>query len=1026
MADTQSSSRNFPLAVETGLGADFFLLSGVRGREALSELFHYELDLLAAPDAAVPFEKILGKPATVRLQGPGNTSRTIHGIISRFRQADADEDYAYFHAEFVPHFWLWTKSAQSRVFQEASVVDILKQVLQGLPVSWDLSREYPRLNYRVQYRESNFAFASRLMESAGIYYYFKHEPGQDVLVVSDRTQAYPDLAAPSTLEFNRVAGSTTNHAYVTKWNKAQTVGVGTYHVGDYHFEVSQHRLEASATLADEAMAGTVRHALREVGESCEVFDFPGGFASAYDGIDANGERATENLQPLFTEPAHAAELWMQREACAVLEVRGEGSYTNLQPGYQVQLQRHAHADGAYLLTGVTIDARMTGYRSGAEAALEYKNSFECLPAALPYRPPARTPKPVITGPQTAVVTGVDSNVPHVDPFGRVKVQFRWDRNGKNTALSSCWIRVGQVWAGAGWGATFWPRPGHEVIVAFEDGDPDRPLIVGSVYNDRNMPPYSLPQDAHLAGIKSCSASSDASAHKQFSYVTFNDQLGGELLLLHSEGHVQVDSENSRWQIDPQCRFRRTGGTSPAGWRGGGASTGSGSGGGSFDWVQSAWGAFSVDFTLGLSVEMAIGGIGFFALGAQVEVTLNPLGQLLDLGAVMLTTPALAAASILGGDVGINFCSQIDVLYGPFLEVHRGIEQQITGHFDATAMFLSGLVEVVTAAAMVNAAFIDPSEKSSWEEDLEALGPATGVPTLATAVVVGVESVNAAAETAELLLSELTTLSYHIDAYTLTIAAAAAVAIESTGVAEAATVTDLLSGVGRATTISDTSAIPPTLNNLSDFPTLVGAQAYTIIASADATAVGASFIHINAYGAGDNGDLFVTASRSIDMRLADESTGQLAITAGTSKMVMNPITGIMLGCAFDPFGPTSGVVIESGLTTVQALETVTLQAGDYPVFPSTLTMTTEKVTLDALSIVLEGDSIVLQTSTGYPKLTLNPTSITLELAGGQILSLSADGFAVVVGENSIGLNAVMMALKAGGQTVTLDATGPQLV
>ena len=502
---------NFPLSIVTGLGADQFLLAGISGREAISEPFHYELELLADPSLDVPFDKVLGAPATVTLRGPGKTGRHVSGIISRFRQDDADETHAYFRAELVPHLWLLTRSIQSRVFQQLSVLDILKRVLQSVNVSWNLTRTYSPINYCVQYRETDLAFASRLMEAAGIYYYFRHESDKDVLVVSDQTQTYPHLPEPATLTYNRTK-SMPDHAFVTAWSKAQAVATSRYAVDDYHFEVSQHKLSGSASPTGGVAVGSVTHSVTTAGASYAVVDYPGGYASRYDGIGPNGE-ATSGLQGLFDEPQQAANLWMQREVCSCFELRGQSTYANLQPGYQVQLERHPNANGNYLLTGVSLDARMSGFRSGSEIVLAYKNDFECLPAALVYRPPLRTPKPVISGPQTAVVTGTDANVPFVDKYGRVKVQFHWDVEGKKDALTSCWVRVGQIWAGAHWGATFWPRPGHEVVVAFEQGDPDRPLIVGSVYNDHNMPPYALPKDAYVSGIKSCSISASANADK---------------------------------------------------------------------------------------------------------------------------------------------------------------------------------------------------------------------------------------------------------------------------------------------------------------------------------------------------------------------------------------------------------------------------------------------------------------------------------------------------------------------------------
>jgi type VI secretion system secreted protein VgrG len=232
---------------------------------------------------------------------------------------------------------------------------------------------------------------------------------------------------------------------------------------------------------------------------------------------------------------------MEQEAMGSLQIAGESNCGHFVPGFQFTLTRHVDANGPYLLTRVEHDAKLGGnYRSGEDLTFDYHNRMACIPTLLPYRPPQVTSKPVIAGTQTATVVGPAGEEIFCDKYGRIKVQFHWDRQGKKNADSSCWIRVAQVWAGMGWGAFFWPRAGHEVVVAFEEGDPDQPLIVGSVYNAENMPPYPLPQQNMVSGVKSSSVRGDA--HEHFNAIIFDDEKGREHLAIHSERNMSFNTE----------------------------------------------------------------------------------------------------------------------------------------------------------------------------------------------------------------------------------------------------------------------------------------------------------------------------------------------------------------------------------------------------------------------------------------------------------------------------------------------------
>jgi type VI secretion system secreted protein VgrG len=233
---------------------------------------------------------------------------------------------------------------------------------------------------------------------------------------------------------------------------------------------------------------------------------------------------------------------MEQEEVLGIQIQGASDCGQFSAGFKFALERHFDADAPYLLTRVEHEARDEEYRSDKAdvSAYSYRNRFTCIPEALRYRPQRLTPKPVIPGMQTATVVGPAGEEIFVDKYGRVKVQFHWDREGKMNADSSCWLRVAQVWAGKGWGGFFWPRIGHEVVVLFEEGDPDQPLITGSVYNAENMPPFTLPLRKKLGGIKS--ASVNGSSKENFNGIVFFDEKGHEHTSIHSERHMTLHAE----------------------------------------------------------------------------------------------------------------------------------------------------------------------------------------------------------------------------------------------------------------------------------------------------------------------------------------------------------------------------------------------------------------------------------------------------------------------------------------------------
>jgi type VI secretion system secreted protein VgrG len=528
-----------PLIVTTPLGKDVLLLTGFRGHEGISQLFSFQLEMLAERGTELHFDKILGESVTVELRLVNGDKRYFNGLVRSFSQGVRDEFFIKFRAEVVPKLWLLTKKIRCRIFQQLSVPDILRQVFTGLDVNYQIAGTYYPRDYCVQYRESDFDFASRLMEEEGIYYFFKHADGSHQLIVTDIKN--PTVDGQTSVIYDEVSGGLRDEMRITDWEKTQELRSGEYTLWDHCFELPGNHLEAKRKTLDSVTVGKVTHKLSVGGnDQLEIYDYPGGYAQRFDGVDPNGAPREKDLKLIFEDRDRTVRVRMEQEDAACLEIRGASNCGNFAAGYKFTLERHFDANAQYLLTQVEHEAHQSGYRGNEAPEHSYENRFTCIPASLKYRPQRVTEKPVIAGMQTATVVGPEGEEIFCDKYGRVKVQFHWDREGKKDANSSCWLRVAQVWAGKGWGAFFWPRIGHEAVVIFEEGDPDQPLIIGSVYNAENMPPFKLPLRKKLGGIKSASVSGTSS--ENFNGIVFFDEKGHEHTSIHSERHMTLHAE----------------------------------------------------------------------------------------------------------------------------------------------------------------------------------------------------------------------------------------------------------------------------------------------------------------------------------------------------------------------------------------------------------------------------------------------------------------------------------------------------
>ncbi|HYW09819.1 MAG TPA: type VI secretion system tip protein TssI/VgrG [Longimicrobium sp.] len=476
------------------------------GEEGVSTPFHFALDLICE-NSALDFTQIVGKGVTVALELADGTPRYFHGVCARFVQGGSQEGVTTYRAELRPWLWMLTLAADCKIFQGKSVPDIVEAVFTAAGFSdyrSALTGTYTALDYCVQYRETAFDFVSRLMEAAGISYFFEHASGKHTLVLADDASAFAVCPGLATATYG---GSTTGAEMedtVGRCTLEQQVTTGKLSLDDFNFETPATDLIATV----DGTAGTMA-----------VYDYPGGFLTKSDG---------EAVARLRIEAAEAPGTVLRGESCC-------RAFTS---GFTFTLAGHDRADvnQSYALLAVTHTADQGG---------GYSNQFEAVPATVVYRPPLATPKPRIAGAQTALVVGASGEEIYTDQYGRVKVQFHWDQVGTRDENSSCWMRVAQGWAGQGWGSIFLPRVGMEVIVSFIEGDPDRPIVSGCVYNAQQTVPYALPD----GGTRTTFRSNSSKGGNGFNEIRFEDKAGSEELFIQAQKDMNLTVlNNCAWTI----------------------------------------------------------------------------------------------------------------------------------------------------------------------------------------------------------------------------------------------------------------------------------------------------------------------------------------------------------------------------------------------------------------------------------------------------------------------------------------------
>ena len=536
------------LHLSTPLPDDFLLLEAITGREAVSELFAFDLHLLHEEDregltpTVVDPRRLLGQTVAVRLIPPDGIERRVCGIVNRFVQLNRTPRFTHYRARLVPHVWPLTQRKQSRIFQQQSVPDILRLILRGFETVFEFGETYYPRDYCVQYKETDWDFAARLMEDEGIYYYFEHlADGKSRLVVADTAQSHRVCPVKHRVEFAAEVGQEYVVGAVSRWQSSFSWQSGQMTLRDHNFELPHKPLQTQAR---------TRYEVGGNAGGLEVYEHSGGYAKRYTGITPGGGEQAGELSHIFEDGERTARVRMEELDVRYRVIAGESDCATFTAGHRFELLNHPLKveNAEYVLTGVELEAvQIPSYETGAETKRSFRNQFECIgygKGATTFRPLRQTKKPEVSGVQTAVVVGQPGEEITTDKYGRVKVQFHWDREGGHNARSSCWIRVAQSWAGRNWGSVAIPRIGQEVVVEFIEGDIDRPLIVGNVYTPDQMPPYELPSNSHTMGFKSRTTKGGGG----YNEIVIVDGKAGELVRVHAQKDMDTTVLNNDKQL----------------------------------------------------------------------------------------------------------------------------------------------------------------------------------------------------------------------------------------------------------------------------------------------------------------------------------------------------------------------------------------------------------------------------------------------------------------------------------------------
>ena len=503
----------------TPVGKDL-LFRSLQGREELGRASEFELSALSTRNDIKPSD-LLGKRITVKLERVKGGYRYFNGHVTRFAQGQTVGRYYEYRMTVRSWLWFLTRTADCRIFQEKTVPDIIKEVFadHSMAVFDDgLTGTYAQREYCVQYRETDFAFVSRLMEEEGIYYYFEHGDGKHTLKLVDSDSGHKKLDKPSIAYHLPGRSLHGDEEYIQVFRQDQRIQPGLVATRSYDFAKPKADLGVKAQNIEKHESADY-----------EWYDFSGEYIET----DNGDHYARVRIDELHSE------FELAEAECNVREIAVGKlfSFTNAPRKDQ---------EKDYLIVKAEWDLQNNTYETNTDEDAIYHCTMTVLQSRQQFRPARITPRPTMGGPQTALVVGPSGEEIYCDKYGRVKVQFYWDRYGKKNENSSCWIRVSNPWAGGNWGGMAIPRMGQEVIVDFLEGDPDQPIITGRVYNADQMPPYALPANMTQTGIKSRSSKGGGAAN--FNEIRFEDKKGSEQVFIHAEKNqdIEVENDETHW------------------------------------------------------------------------------------------------------------------------------------------------------------------------------------------------------------------------------------------------------------------------------------------------------------------------------------------------------------------------------------------------------------------------------------------------------------------------------------------------
>jgi type VI secretion system secreted protein VgrG len=493
------------------------LIESFKGREGLSQAYSFEL-LLVCEDSGVELKSMMGQLVTIEIELATGSPRYLAGYLTRFASIGSDGGMARYTATLNPWFSMLKNRFDTRIFQGNTVEEVVTQVFALCPAfsrhEFRLTKPQKRYTYITQYRETDFNFVQRLLEEEGMFYYFEHTAEGHTMIICDDSSTLVPLPEQPQIRFHTASVTETADS-ITQWSGNRQLQSGKIAVQTFDYRQPNNPLPVTMNSLNKQ--GDV--------ENFEIYDFPGQYThGTYDEGEA-----------------------LVRLRVEALELKGKSfsgasNCRAMKPGYTFELLQHydhdqgSAEDRQFLLMGVESEGH-NNYLNGHQAS--YYNTFTCVRKKIPFRPQLSTPRPTIPGPQTAIIVGPPGEEIFTDELGRVKIQFHWDRKGQHNDHSSCWVRVAQSGASGGFGSIQIPRVGDEVVVVFLDGNPDRPLVMGSLYNSQNTPPWSLPANKTQSGFLTRSTKGDGGTANFF---RFEDKSGAEQIIMHAERNMDTEIE----------------------------------------------------------------------------------------------------------------------------------------------------------------------------------------------------------------------------------------------------------------------------------------------------------------------------------------------------------------------------------------------------------------------------------------------------------------------------------------------------